>query len=127
MITVDALINLYLMHVPGAEEASVDRQRLESIVNRPHATRGGLPIYPTLFGRIAAIVHGIVRERPFGAGNREAALVVAGHLLAKHGYALSAPDEETDKLFAGVELGFTTSQRVVLWLKRRTRRYVPER
>lgn len=61
---------------------------LESALQRPHASFGGLQFFPTLFQKAAALAHGIVTGHPFVDGNRRTAAVVAAVLLYLNGYDL---------------------------------------
>lgn len=107
---------------PDEAGEAVDPGRLHAVLARPHATRAGLPVYPTLFAKVAALLHAIVHEKPFATHNREVALACARRILAEHGYRLDPPAGETERFLTGVELGLTTPQRAALWLKRHTRR-----
>lgn len=124
MVTEEQLIEVYESTVgPIPQDASAAlKQKLASIVARPHSTRGGIPAYPTLFAKIASLIQGLVHEKPFPQANREVARVCVERILTGNGYQLTAEDDDIDRLMQGVELGITLPHRITLWLKKHTRR-----
>ena len=98
-----------------------DPRALEEALSRPFAARGGIPVYPTFFNKLSALLIGLVQARPFAGANRRTALLVVALLLRERGYRFSPPAGEVKALFQGIELGFTTWHRVTLWLKRHSR------
>src|SRR5690606_21014865 len=90
--------------VPGVR----DPERLARVLAKPFTTRNGLPMYRTLFQRIAVLMQGILFERPFHEANRRTALVVASVLLHRSGYRLHTTTADYVRFIKGIELGITS-------------------
>lgn len=101
-----------------------DPQALEEVLSRPFVARGGVPVYPTFFNKLSALLVGMVQARPFAGANRRTALLIVALLLKERGYRFSPPSGEAKALMQGIELGFTTWHRVTLWIKRHARREI---
>lgn len=125
MITAEKVVSIHgtLSDQQGAP--AVDLEKLRAVLAKPLATQSGLPRYPTLFNKVAVLMQGLVFERPFTEANRETAVQCARLLLERHGYALSVDETEFDRLAKGIELGFTTWQRITVWIKKNTTRQSP--
>lgn len=99
-----------------------DAAALERALARPFATREGIPVYPTFFNKLSALLVGLTEARPFAGANRRTALCLVALLLKEKGYRFSPPPGEVRTVFQGVELGFTTWHRVTVWIKRHAKR-----
>lgn len=122
MLTVEqaVLIQAALATELGEPEGIADGDGLKAVLGKPFSTIRGLPAYPTLLNKVAVLMQGLIYEKPFQSANREMALRCAQIILDEHGYSLRPDDSEFDKLAKGIEMGFTTWQRITVWLKRNT-------
>lgn len=93
---------------------------LEWVLARPFALNNGIPAYPTFFNKLSALVQGMLERRPFVGANRRTALCLAALLLREKGYKLRFTQDELDRLIKGVELGFTSTHRIAIWIKSHT-------
>ncbi len=93
---------------------------LEWVLARPFARQNGIPAYPTFFSQVSAMVQGVLEKRPFAGANRRTALCMLVLLLQQKGYRLRLSGDEFERLVTGVELGFTTTHRIAVWLKSHT-------
>lgn len=119
LITPQQIISLYETAVdtlPEGAKVQIE-EGLAPIVAYPEATESGLPLYPTFFAKVAALLRSIAYERPFPDGNRKVAWECAKYLLQTRGYTLSASDPEIAQLMAAAETGFISVHRIALWLK----------
>ena len=76
-----------IAHLGGAPGV-LNRHMLESALARPHASFGGVELFPTLFQKVAALAHAIATGHPFVDGNKRTAAVAAAVLLYLNGYDL---------------------------------------
>lgn len=97
-----------------------DEAALKEALARPFATDRGVPVYPTFFNKVGALLQGILEHKPFKGANRRTALCVAALLLQQKGYTLRFEQGALEVLFTGIELGFTTNHRVTAWIKGHT-------
>lgn len=99
-----------------------DPQALAEALAKPFATRHGVPVYPTHFGKVSALFQALVEKKPFAGSNRRTAVVIAALLLEQKGYRLQATAGSLKPLLVGMELGFTSWHRVSAWIKAHTAR-----
>ncbi len=119
MLTIEevCLLHQELAGALGRPAALRDRACLETVLARPYALRQGIPAYPTYFSKVAVIVQGLVRERPFTALNRTTALLVLALLLHRRGYRLQAEAKDVLPLLQGIAIGFTSPHSITRWIK----------
>ncbi len=65
-----------------------DLSLIESAVGRPQATFDGKYLYPTLFGKAAALFTSLLKNHPFVDGNKRTALASGGIFLKLNGINL---------------------------------------
>lgn len=104
-----------------------DARGLETALARPFAVQNGIPVYPTFFNKLSALLMGLLDARPFEGANRRTALCIVALLLNEKGYRFCPPADEAKALIHGVELGFTTWHRVTVWIKRHAKRATAKR
>ena len=96
-----------LTDLTGGDPALRDRGLLESAVETPFQTFGGVPLYPTLTARAARLGYGLIKNHPFADGNKRIGTHAMLVLLALNGVRLLYQAEElTDVILrtAGGEL-----------------------
>lgn len=78
---------------PGSEPVPHERFRytdlLESAVSRPFQTFGGEELYPTIFGKAAALFHSLVSNHCFQDGNKRTAVIAIDQFFAVNDYILT--------------------------------------
>lgn len=124
LITAEELKALY-ESVCGANAdavGAIDIHKIERIARLPDRREGGLPVYPTLFAKVAALVQGLLREEPHHPLDDKVALYCMKRVLEQNGYELHASTQAVEQLLAGVRFGITRTNRISLWLKQHTRR-----
>jgi death-on-curing protein len=72
-----------------------DQALLESAVNRPFCTYGGVDLYPTVEEKAAALFHSIISNHSFINGNKRTALMALDLFLAANGVFLLASNEDS--------------------------------
>ena len=70
--------------LPGFREATL----LHSAVARPFATFGGEDLYPTDFGKAAALFHSLIKNHPFMDGTKRTAFAAALFFLESLGHPI---------------------------------------
>lgn len=63
---------------PVARNEYRDKRLLDSAVNRPFQSYGGVEFYPGLFPKAAPLFHSLVCNHPFGNGNKRTAVISVG-------------------------------------------------
>jgi len=92
---------------------------LESALERPFTSFGGVAMFPDLFSKVAALIHSIIAFHPFADGNKRTALVAADVCLRLNGYRI-IPSEEVEPFFWAVARGEREVDGIVEWLRSHT-------
>ncbi|MEZ9631528.1 type II toxin-antitoxin system death-on-curing family toxin [Vibrio breoganii] len=74
-----------------------NEELLESAVNRPFMSAGGIDAYVGVFNKSAALFHSVINNHCFHNGNKRAALLSTLVFLGENGYVLREPSD--DELF----------------------------
>ncbi|MBI2029434.1 type II toxin-antitoxin system death-on-curing family toxin [Candidatus Gottesmanbacteria bacterium] len=91
---------------------------LHSSVERPKATFGGLDLYPSIFEKVAALIHSLIQNHPFDDGNKRTALAATVRFLRINGYLLKHPVEETVNFTLNIQKKQFTFEKISGWLKK---------
>lgn len=78
----------------GTKAGVRDFALLHSAVERPKATYGGRPLYPTIFAKGAALLQSICMNHPFTDGNKRTAWASTLRFLWDNGFHLKAMRKE---------------------------------
>ena len=72
MITKKTVLRLHELsiNIYGGAQGTRDEGLMESAIARPYQTFGEEDLYPTIFGKAAAIVESIIINHPFLDGNK---------------------------------------------------------
>ena len=92
---------------------------LESALERPFTSFGGVTLFPDLVSRVAALIHSIIAFHPFADGNKRTALVAADVCLRLNGYRI-VPSEEVEPFFWAVARGEREVDGIAEWLRSHT-------
>lgn len=118
------LLELVIIHERVIEETGgvhgvTNPGGLESALERPFTSFGGLALFPDLVSKVAALIHSIIAFHPFADGNKRAALVAADVCLRLNGYRI-VPSEEVEPFFWAVARGEREVDGIAEWLKTHT-------
>jgi death on curing protein len=91
---------------------------LESAVVRPQSTFGGKDLYPTLFIKVAALMHSIVMNHAFVDGNKRTGAVSAVVFLELNGYRLEVGQEQLIKAALDVRYKKWDLDKLAEWLSK---------
>jgi death-on-curing protein len=84
------------------EDKPFDFGRLESSVQRPQTTVGGVDAYPTIHEKAAALLNSIVRNHPFFDGNKRTALAAVVVFYRLNGYMLDLEQGDAVNLLLNI-------------------------
>ncbi|MCP3678610.1 MAG: type II toxin-antitoxin system death-on-curing family toxin [Deltaproteobacteria bacterium] len=90
-------IHFRVLEETGGNHGIRDLPLLESAVSRPMATFDRNDLYPDLFTKAAALMHGIIKNHPFIDGNKRTAITSASIFLLHNGYALTASNRTLEQ------------------------------
>ena len=87
---------LVAIRFPDTESVGYGRNTglIESAANRPFQSAGGEEIYPTLFGKAAALFHAINASHVFENGCKRTSIVAVDLFLSANWHFLALPGEE---------------------------------
>lgn len=89
---------------------------LNSALYRPFHTYDGKDLYPDLFLKAAALLHGLANNHPFVDGNKRTALLSALTFLMMNGFDINATESQLVRLMRGTARGKRIPS-IALWLK----------
>lgn len=75
-----------------------DSRLIDSAVNRPFQSYGGVEFYPGLFPKAAPLFHSLVCNHPFGNGNKRTAVISVDCFLTANGMWLAMTNDQMYKL-----------------------------
>ncbi len=121
-LTVEQVLRANERH--GGDSGIRDRALIEAAVARPQAGFGGVEVYPTLWDKAAALLHGIVSTQGFHDGNKRTGWAVTAAFLRANGRPLHlVPSIDAEAFVMSVAVTAWTDQTVARaseWLKQHT-------
>lgn len=108
----DEMIELY-----GGSFGIRDLGLIESAISRPQASFSGQDLYPTIFGKAAALFHSLMFNHAFVDGNKRTTIVATARFLFINGYELEVADEEFVAFPLRVENKHLSIEEIAKWLK----------
>lgn len=106
----------------GGSHGLRDLGLLESAVARPQASFGGQDLYPNIFFKSAALIHGLLRNHPFVDGNKRTSMFSAMTFLEINGYQFDARQKEVVNFTLKVENEKLEVEEIAKWLKIHTKK-----
>lgn len=101
----------------GGSHGLRDLGLLESAVARPQSSFGGEDLYPNIFLKAAALIHGLLRNHAFIDGNKRTSMYSAMTFLELNGYKFDAKQKEVVDFALKVENERTSVAEISKWLK----------
>lgn len=83
---------------PVSSEEYRDHSLVDSAVNRPFQSYGGVEFYPGLFRKAAPLFHSLVCNHPFGNGNKRTAVISVDSFLTANGMFLALTNDQMYQL-----------------------------
>lgn len=106
----------------GGSHGLRDLGLLESAVERPKASFGGQDLYPNIFLKAGALIHGLLRNHPFVDGNKRTSMFSAMTFLEINGYQFDARQKEVVNFALKVENEKLEVEEIAKWLKMHTKK-----
>lgn len=95
-----------------------DESGFLGIVDRPMTSYGGVEMFPDVFDKAAAYLHGFVTTQFFRDGNKRTGFLSATVFLQIHGHVWTGPDvDEAEEFLLEVAANRVDMASVVLWLR----------
>lgn len=111
------LLHNMAIDAAGGSHGLRDLGLLESAVARPQASFGGEDLYPEMFPKVGALVHGLLRNHPFVDGNKRTSMFSAMTFLELNGYKFEAQQKEVVNFALKVENEKLSVEEIAKWLK----------
>jgi death-on-curing protein len=111
------LLHARLIQRTGGSRGVRDVGLLESALTRSQATFEGADLYPDLWAKAAALMHGLAQNHAFVDGNQRTALTSAGIFLELNGHRLTASNGEAAGFTLRIAAGQLGVKEIAAWLK----------
>lgn len=95
-----------------------DRGLLESAVERPRATAGGVDAYPDVHTKAAALFHAVASNHAFVDGNKRTAVLATVAFYGFNGFNLDADDADLVHVSVDVAIGNVSVQAIAQQLSK---------
>lgn len=101
----------------GGESGTLHPHVLQSIVYRPMMTFGGADLYPTIWKKVAALVHETCLGHAFVDGNKRTAFVCGDLVLKMNGHRIATSTEEGEEFFRAIAQGQKDVDEIAAWMQ----------
>jgi len=110
-----------LIATSGGSHGVRDLGALQAAAARPLATFAGRDLYVDPFAKAAALLESLIRNHPFVDGNKRTAITAAALLLRRHGFVLTATQEELYTFTMRMATGAAGQEEASAWLAAQSR------
>ena len=111
------LIHSQMLHKYGGIEGIRDEELLDSAINTPFQTFGGIELYPTLFDKAARLGYGLIKNHPFLDANKRTGTGAILVFLMINGINLNFDDDDLINLIYKVADDSIDYYDLLKWLK----------
>lgn len=101
----------------GGSHGLRDLGLLESAIARPQSSFGGQDLYPDIFLKAGALIHGLLRNHAFVDGNKRTSVYSAMTFLELNGYKFTAKNKQVVLFALKVENEKLSVEQIAEWLK----------
>lgn len=102
----------------GGSHGIRDIALLESAVFRPQSSFGGMDLYPSVFGKAAALIHSIIHNHPFLDGNKRTGIVSGIVFLEINNYSLRVSQKDLVGTAIAIATNKMDLEEIASWFKR---------
>lgn len=106
----------------GGSHGLRDLGFLESAIARPQSTFGETDLYPSLFDKVAALCHSLVKNHAFIDGNKRTALLSSMTMLELNGYKFECPQKELVEFGVAIDTENTKEEKIAAWFKKHSKK-----
>ena len=111
------LIHSQMLHKYGGIEGIRDEELLDSAINTPFQTFGGIELYPTLFDKAARLGYGLIKNHPFLDANKRTGTGAMLVFLMINGINLNFDDDDLINLIYEIADDSIDYYDLLKWLK----------
>lgn len=106
----------------GGSQGIRDVGLLDSALNRPTHSFGGVYLYKTIFEKAAALIHSLIFNHPFVDGNKRISTFLTYRFLLINNYKLEVTNKDLVKFALGIESKKINLEGIAKWLKSHTKK-----
>ena len=106
-----------LVAIEGNATGVRDIDGLMSALSRPLASFGGEDLFPTIFGKAAALLEAIVVNHPFLDGNKRTGWIMTKVFLKQNHWVPVGSDDECEAFVLSIASGEKDTQSIADWLE----------
>ncbi len=117
-LTKEQVISIHssLVKVTGGADGVRDEGMLESALETPFQTYGGIDLYPSLFQKAARLGYSLISNHPFIDGNKRIGIHIMLVFLAINGVEMKYTQEELADTGLSTAAGTLTADELLSWL-----------
>jgi len=115
------LIHTEMIELFGGRDGVRDYFLLDSALERPKATFGGEDLYPSIFGKAAALIQSLILNHPFDDGNKRTAITTCALFLHLNGYKVNLPTKKSMTFTLHIDNHSLTLEQIAVWLEKQTK------
>ena len=118
ILTKDQIIMLHSLCIKesGGSDGIRDHGLLDSAINSPLQSFGGVDLYPTIQNKAAQLCFCLINNHPFVDGNKRIGVLAMLTLLELNDIAIDAPDESIVHLGLSVASGKMDASGITDWI-----------
>lgn len=116
------LIHAKMIEFFGGRDGVRDYFLLDSALERPKATFGGEDLYPSIFGKAAALIQSLILNHPFDDGNKRTALAACALLLHLNGNEIKLPVKDSIEFTLNVDNHSLSLEQIAAWLEKQVKK-----
>lgn len=120
------IVEVYFIHekmqeISGGITGIRDFTLLYSAVERPKATFGAKSLYPTLWLKIASLIHSLINNHPFNDGNKRTGFFSALRFLKLNGYDIKVSKKEIVNFTLNISNKKLKLNQIAWWFQKHAR------
>lgn len=116
------LIHAKMIEFFGGRDGVRDYFLLDSALERPKATFGGEDLYPSIFGKAAALIQSLILNHPFDDGNKRTAITTCALFLHLNGYEVNLPVKDSIEFTLNVDNHSLSLEPIAAWLEKQVKK-----
>lgn len=109
-----------LIEETGGSHGIRDIALLQSAIARPMAAFGGDDLYPDIFTKAAALMHSLIKNRPFIDGNKRTAITSSSIFLLRNGFQITASNKELQQFTFEAASTKIEIEKIARWFKKQS-------
>jgi len=109
-------IQQYAIKTSGGSDGIRDKGLLESAVNQPRQSYGGVDLYVTLTAKAAALGFSLIKNHAFIDGNKRVGYAAVEVFLMRNGYEIEGFVDDQEAIVLQLAAGELAFEEFELWL-----------